>query len=251
MTQQLKFVSFSEIAKSYQEKGYFGVKGFVPKNLISDAEKFIQQLFSTVAQPGEIIDETCIRLNKENTHQLYMLYQTISRSIEIDQIRVHLKKALQEVFPEKMHIELGAGLLMGLPNDERISYDWHQEIHYHRELENVIHFWLPVIHEANMENGTMSVLESSNLRGKLPYKKKEKVIPNSVTNLVIQDIENLKRENPELFAIAEPGDMIGLHSYIVHRSNKNTSKNKVRFIISCRLAAIETAPSTFDFTVKE
>lgn len=251
MTPSMTFTSLDEIKESFEKRGFFAVKDFVPQNLILDCEIFIKKLFETVAKPGESIDETVIRLNKENTHQLYMLYQTISRSVEIDQIRIQLKKAMNKIFPGLLHIELGAGLLFGIPGDERISYDWHQEIHYHRELENVIHFWLPVIHEATLENGTMSVLDGSSKRGKLPYKKKEKVVPNSVTNLVIQDIDNLKVDNPELFAIAKPGDMVGLHSYIVHRSNKNPSTNKVRFIISCRLAAIDRCPSTFDFSVKE
>ncbi|MBY0518472.1 MAG: phytanoyl-CoA dioxygenase family protein [Bacteriovoracaceae bacterium] len=251
MSNSIPFIRLEDIKSSYEKHGFFAIKDFIPQSLIREAEVFIKKLFATVSHKGETIDETVIRLNKENSHQLYLIYQTISRSIEIDQLRVQLKKAMDTIYPNLLHIELGAGLLFGIPGDERISYDWHQEIHYHQELENVIHFWLPVIHDATMDNGTMSVLDGSNNRGKLPFKKKEKAVPNSVTNLVIQNIDHLKIENQELFAIAKPGDLVGLHSYIVHRSNKNPSSNKVRFIISCRIAAINHCPSTFDFSVKE
>jgi hypothetical protein len=251
MNQGMKFSAFPEIRDSYIQNGYIAVQNFIPTHLITQVEKFVTTLFAAHGLPGENTSQTCIRLNKEDQGLLYMIYQTCSRSIEIDQIRIELKKVMNELFPGKLHIELGAGLLMGIPGDERISYDWHQEIHYHSELEDVIHFWLPVINEATTANGTMSILQGSNRLGKLPYKLKPKIVPNSVTNLVIEKTDELKKTNPEQFAYAKPGDMIGLHSYIVHRSNKNSSDDQVRFIISCRLAAIDKAPASFNFKVKE
>lgn len=250
MSTGISFISPEEIVPSYEKQGYFAVKKFIPDALIDQAQECIGKLFRPYLRDQEDLNAVCIRLNKEDPKLLYSIYQTFSRTLELDEVRIRCKTLIQKIFPEKVYVELGAGLLMGLPYDERISYDWHQEIHYHSELEDVVHFWIPIINSANLKNGTMSILSGSSNLGKLPYKVKPKIVPNSVTNLVIQDTDILKLKNPEVFAIAETGDVVGLHSYVVHRSNTNTS-NGVRFILSLRLAAVDRAPSSFNFTVKE
>lgn len=243
------FCEQNEILETFNKRGFFALKRAIPENIIHEMELLIKNLFEYEAIQNETIHETCIRLNKEAPKRLYALYLTLRSSIEIDQIRLAASKYFRSIYPDNHIIELGAGLLMGIPFDERIAYDWHQEINYHEHIEEVIHFWIPVMGETLIENGTLSAIEGSHKLGKLPYKLKEKNVTNSVTNLVIQNIDEIKKEHKEYFFKASPGDLIGLHSYVVHRSNKNES-DKVRFVISVRLASIKKTLDSFDSTVK-
>lgn len=243
------FCNQNEILKTLNERGFFALKKAIPESSISEMETLIEDLFKHEAKQNETIHETCIRLNKEAPKRLYALYLTLRSSIEIDQIRSATAKYFRSIYPDNHIIELGAGLLMGIPFDERIAYDWHQEINYHEHIEEVVHFWIPVIGATSIENGTLSAIEGSHKLGKLPFKLKEKTVANSVTNLVIQNIDEIKKNHKEYFFNASPGDLIGLHSYVVHRSNKNES-DKVRFVISVRLASIKKTLDSFDPTTK-
>ena len=239
----------NNLSDRFNSDGFFFMKDQIPKEVIQNFENVTKKLFSTVAKEDETVSDTVIRLNKEDAPLLYRIYQTLSKMGETDDLRRHCFEIMNKLYPGKFHVELGAGLLMGIPSDERLAYDWHQEVHYHEEFDDVIHFWIPVINEANIANGTMSILTSSHTKGKLDYALKAKTRPDSVTNLVIQEIPKLKEDHPEVFFKAQPGDIVGLDAYTVHRSNANSS-NEVRFIVSCRLAAIDKVPSAYDFEVK-
>lgn len=236
--------------QNFESEGVAFFPKALPTDLVRDVEQELMSFFQAHGHPRESIHDIVIRMNCENPHYLYLVYQALSKSFALAKLRSACQEYIDTCLrPEGLLVDLAPGLLMCVPNDDRIIYDWHQEIVYHRELEDTVHLWLPILNDATLENGTMSALKGSHKLGALPFSKKEKVVPNSTTNLVPHNIDMIKLECPEMFFEATPGDLAVLHSYVVHRSNRNTSP-QVRFIASFRVSRLKKAPSTFDFSVK-
>lgn len=236
--------------RNFDADGFVYCRDAIDQATVAKVDRVIGRLASAHALPGEDLHRTTARLNRGDQGLLYRLYQTVSRSLALDPLRQAAMPYVKALLPGEVYIDLAPGLLMGIPGDDRIAYDWHQEINYHRELERTVHLWLPVISSTRRSNGTMSALAGSHRLGRLPYEMKPKRVENSVTSLVPRDVETVRQRCPEVWFVAEPGDLVILHSYLVHRSNRNAGE-RTRFVVSFRIAAVERVPDSYDFSVKE
>jgi len=114
------------------------------------------------------------------------------------------------------------GFLLGLPDDTRLAYDFHQETSYMEGAEDILNVHFPFLRASSVENGTMSALEGSHKEGVLPYRR-SKASDNSYTNMVPSDIAALRSRYREVFFHLELGDIAFFHKDLIHRSNPNLS----------------------------
>ena len=226
--------------------GYLHIKKAIPVEKIKPIEDTVLKLFSMAALKGENIHQTIFRLNQENHALLYRIYKIISRSISLASVREACSPYIKAIYQNEVHFDMAPGMLMSIPYDSRIVYDWHQEISYHPDLYEAIHLWLPLFESSSKENGTMSALKGSHILGPLPFETKAKMISNSTTSFVPKDINIYKEKFEEVFFFADPGDLVILHPYVIHRSNDNKGE-KSRFTCSFRIAAIQSIPEVVDF----
>lgn len=250
--EKLEYLDRNDLLKMepfFKEKGYLFIPEAVSKKVVEEVESVVERIIMAHSNPGDVnVHDVVARLNLEDQNLLFLIYQSLSKSFALDKLRLECEKYIVQLMPDKILIDLAPGVLMGIPGDDRIIYDWHQEYPYHMFLRDVVHIWLPIFNPTSIENGTMSFLKGSHRDGVREFKVKEKKVPNSTTNLVVQNIEELKKDFPEIFVDAKPTDMFILDSELVHRSNTNSS-NETRFIVSFRVGGLVKCPTSFASTV--
>lgn len=118
----------------------------------------------------------------------------------------------------------GIGLVLGLPQTQRLSYGWHQDSSYHSNMnaDNLIHVWFPIFRPVSIGNGTMSFLEGSHKMGQIEFSR-VKLEDGGYTTCAPVGAEQLVTKFNEVSVDIVPGDCVFFHSHLVHKSNPNTS----------------------------
>ncbi len=110
------------------------------------------------------------------------------------------------------------------PEDERRTYDWHQETFYTIPKSNYIQTWSPLIYPSTIQNGTIEICPKSHLEG-IPkqnwYQKRNKAIQILINKKIIEKYEPISIN-------INPGDVLLFSGRLAHKSGRNLSK-KVRF----------------------
>jgi ectoine hydroxylase-related dioxygenase (phytanoyl-CoA dioxygenase family) len=153
---------------------------------------------------------------------------------------------MEMLHPGGGYVGVDAVVLIGLPDDKRLAYDWHQESNYMPGLSPVVNFWFPVFEPATRNNGAMSVLVGSHRSGRLGYTKR-RLANDSYTDLVPDGIDALQKQYTEYHCLAAPGDLVVFEADLIHRSNRNQTA-RTRFSGVVRLLAPRAIPETLSFS---
>ena len=227
------------------DKGYLFLKSFLPINEVELFENALTKLFLDNCPDSKDIFDASVKLDSENKELLYQLYLIIPKMREFSRLKEYYFKHLEQVFPNKNYIDIGSGVLFGLPQDKRLTWTWHQESNYHPGIESVIHYWAPLFNNSSVSNGAMSVLEGTQALGTLPYTT-SKPYENGGTSLIPVNIEKLESEYSEETFVINRGDVACFHKDLIHKSNFNSS-SKTRFSLVFRFVAMDTVPKLHEF----
>lgn len=216
------------------------LKGALPKETLGELRTTLLAMFAAHAKDGEDIFSTSVRLDQEDKGLLFRIYQFLPQTAAMDAVRRACLKYVRMLHPQGFVVDVGSGVLFGLPRDKRLVWTWHQETHYHPTVERIVHFWFPILESSSPQNGTMSALRGTHKLGPLPFQA-SKPASNGGTSLIPVDIEKFEREFDEIHFLAEPGDLALIDKHLIHRSNFNHS-NHTRFTGVVRLAVFDQVP---------
>ena len=110
------------------------------------------------------------------------------------------------------------------PQDNRRTYDWHQEVFYTIPESNFIQTWAPLIRKTTKINGTIEVCASSHNEGIANadwVERDDKALQVKVKDSVVKKYE-------QKVIPLELGDILFFSGKTIHRSGNNTSDH-VRF----------------------
>jgi len=226
----------NRLLKRYQKDGYVIIKKFLKKKEIHFFEDKLFKIYSNNLK---------INIDKKNIHkvinskeknkfydQLYLCYKKYIVSKPFKDIQKRFSLFCKRIFKIR-YTYLNSGMAIGISNSKRTAYDWHQEKSYY-DIKNTIHFQFPIISPATKNNGTMSVLKSSHNLGEIKKVKNIKFSKKSVNTFKPTNIKNIKKKFKEKFVTMKLGDVCIFNENIIHRTNKNYSKN-IRFVPIIRL----------------
>lgn len=223
-----------KLQADFAENGYVLVRGGVSVSDLNRAKHAValgmQRILGLVA-PAEdsevetFIDRAIIELNQTRAGQdeLFSLHQSL-RSLSVfhgftDTCARLASRVAGNDFPFSV---ISSGFMLGLPDDSRLAYDFHQESVYMVGAEDIMNVHFPFMRASTVRNGTMSALEGSHLGGTSEVTR-SKQSDNSYTNLVPTNIEDLQRQHREVAFHLELGDVALFHKDLVHKSNPNLS----------------------------
>jgi ectoine hydroxylase-related dioxygenase (phytanoyl-CoA dioxygenase family) len=236
----------SNVHYLYDTNGYVTIKEIISnkalQRLQADFLALFQQRFSEISSITEL-DRKIIMLEREDPTVLYDLQVAASRLASFYAVTGEIYDSLTKITRRQSGIYLKAlGFLYGIPQNQRLSYDWHQDGTYHESDRDVtIHVWFPLFYPARLENGAMSMLKNSHRLGLLGYEK-HKFNPNGYTTNRVSDIDEYVKSHIELVCSMDPGDCMFFSDELIHKSNIN-------FTNKCRIAGVmkfSTKPSISD-----
>lgn len=182
-----------------------------------------------VADFTALSDKIC-QLNKTNQERLFGFNKLIGKNPIVTSCCARLLELINYDPKKLCSIHLGGGILLGLPQDHRLTYTWHQECNYMPGFKYLYNAWIPLFNPSAKNNGTMSFLRGSHALGKLGYTIVQK--ENGYCDL-ITDVKNIDQDR-EYHCYANPGDAFVFDQCLIHRSNFNPG-DTVRFSITVRL----------------
>jgi ectoine hydroxylase-related dioxygenase (phytanoyl-CoA dioxygenase family) len=242
-----EFADLSDVEgrrRSFETNGFYVVRQALPLAKVAALREDIERVFSIHARPGEDVHRTCARLDAEDKDLLYLIFQTVSKSLALDALKLEGLPRARELYAAKAFISPDMCILFALPRgDKRLAYGWHQEQAYMPGLKDIVNFWFPIFEPATRENGTMSVLAGSHTQGILPYTK-SRVATNAYLSLVPKEIDRITASHREYHCVAAPGDLVVFHATLIHRSNTNTT-DRTRFTGACKVMPVNEIPPRY------
>ena len=233
------------MTNDFDENGYDFLPNFFPEKSIDCFEKSLSKMFLDNTPGAKDIFDASVKLDTDNKELLYNIYLSIPKSDFFSELRRYCFKHIESYYPGYNYMDVGSGVLFGLPQDKRLTWTWHQEGTYHPGIEKIIHYWLPLYNNSSINNGAMSALKKSHKLGTLGFTV-SKPFANGGTSLIPDGIvEHVKNHEEVVFEINK-GDVAFFDKNLIHKSNYNHS-NKTRFTCVFRLAAYDTVPPQINF----
>ena len=206
----------------YRQNGALVVRNAIPRPLLDAVLVTIRDVYRSEGFSGSLEEIIC-RLNAENQPLLYKLHLKTSLREIFKPIESCLEGLFRELLNTSYHELVGdsAGYLLGLPQDKRLVYDFHQECHYMKRVNPILTAHFPLNVACTSANGAMSYLNGSSALGALPYQKSR--INNGYTNLLPIDIEKIVEDYEEIQPELKLGDCLLFDEFCIHKSNYNAS----------------------------
>ena len=206
----------------YRQNGALVVRNAIPRPLLDAVVETIGDIYRSEGFSGSLEEIIC-RLNAENQPLLYKLHLKTSLREIFKPIESCLEGLFRELLNTSYHELVGdsAGYLLGLPQDKRLVYDFHQECHYMKRVNPILTAHFPLNVACTSANGAMSYLNGSSALGALPYQKSR--ITNGYTNLLPIEIEKIVEDYEEIQPELNLGDCLFFDEFCIHKSNYNAS----------------------------
>ena len=206
----------------YRQNGAVVVRNAIPQALIHSVVETIGDVYRSEGFSGSLEEIIC-RLNVENQPLLYQLHLKTSLREIFKPVEACLEGLFRELLNTSYHELVGnsSGYLLGLPQDKRLVYDFHQECHYMKRVNPILTAHFPLNVACTSANGAMSYLNGSSALGALPYQKSR--ITNGYTNLLPIDIEKIVEDYEEIQPELNLGDCLFFDEFCIHKSNYNAS----------------------------
>jgi hypothetical protein len=220
-----KFSSQIDMKRFYIENGYVSMESAIPINLINDLSHEIKSVFLLNHESHlNSYDEAVIFLDNNDKELLYKTHVAATKVMALQKIAAHLSDYVKVLGNSSLPVlNIDSTFLLGIPKDDRLIYDFHQESNYMRNYTSIYNFHFPIFCQSSISNGTMSALKSSHTAGNLDYIK-SRSSSNSYTDLVPKDVNSLVKNYPEVHFELNPGDCVIFHQDLIHRSNFNNSQ---------------------------
>ena len=232
------YESLDDLCNDYLNQGYVSIKNLLDLNILND---FASELTSTLADlnnNNKSFSENVLDLDKNNRDKLYDFHNKSQNLFSLQALSKEIYIVLKFLNKNKSINALHNAYLLGIPKDKRLTYDFHQEGNYMKDLGHIYNIHFPIFQKSNENNGTMSLLIGSDKEGLLPFNKK-RLSNDSYTDLVPKNIESLVEKYDEGICELEVGDCLIFNEKIVHKSNYNNSD-------LCRTVGVWRALSNFD-----
>ena len=166
----------SDFGKHYNNNGYVAIKNAISKKSLIRLQNDIISMFSKnypEVKDASTLDARIIDLNSNNPSDLHKLQISATKLSSFYSILAEIQDTIVEFFPSSVDIYFSSlGYVLGVPGNQRLAYDWHQDGTYHDgENKKTIHLWFPIFYPASLKNGAMSLIENSHKLGILDFKK--------------------------------------------------------------------------------
>lgn len=211
----------------YKKNGWEDVKNCIPQKLLKNFRKDLDNIAKSNKYNN--FNSLIVNLSKKNKNKLRDINILSNRLTSFLEICVYLKKFYKKYYKKSNVYLIDAQLLPGLPKDNRLTYDYHQESNYKKNFKNILNIHFPVYFKSTKENGTMSSLTGTHLLGNLNYKKRER--KQGFTHLLPENIDKIKSQYNEKFHVLNCGDAVFFDQNLIHKSNYNYSSK-------CRICCV-------------
>lgn len=228
---------------SFHKDGFFHLKNFVDtdtvelfhKNLLCQIEIILKEknINLNVYEYSDInlLIKDVVKIDRKILSYLYdgmkglpLLFQ-ISSSKEI----LYLSNLLQN---GKNPFLIDVNFRIDLPNEDKFSFDWHQDFWYTHTDPNSLVFWIPFTN-INEKNGKLKVISLSKTKGQIAEVEAEK-------NFLAYNAAYRLKEGPEIdfndyfdFDM-NAGDVLIFKHSVFHKSGVNSSDYYPRFTLQIR-----------------
>jgi len=228
------------------EDGFVVLPAALSDRCIAELQQAVIGLLAGHAEPGEPWHETLVRLDREQDVVLYRFYLLSQRTMALNRARQELEPLAREMLGDEagVLVDLDSHILFCLPDDDRMSWTWHQESTYLPEVSRAINFCFPVMEPASEQNGTMTSLKGSHKLGALPFSE-YRPVANGARSLVPENIEQHVQAFEEVRFDAELGDVCMFDWNLIHRSNPNRSPH-TRVTSVIRFGVLHDVPEALD-----
>ena len=219
------FASDSELNSFYNENGYVSIKNLIPMPLLKDLQEDLSSCAQSLSIDGsEKFDRVAISLNAQDKSRLYQLHLATAKLTSLGAVTTKIFTNLIRVLGDmaKPVMEIDSSYLLGLPKDNRLVYDFHQESNYMKGFAQIFNAHYPIFRKSTTHNGTMSILPGTHKLGTQNFEK-NRSSNDSYTDLVPTNIEKIKSNYEELHLELELGDCVIFHKDLIHKSNYNKS----------------------------
>lgn len=210
-------------ADFFNENGYIFLKDYLNVNAINEFENEFVKLCKPLGIKKNTFDEICIHLNKTDKDLLYKIHSVASKLTYLSKIGKDAQRLIRLIGDTNPLINIGETFLLGLPDDKRLVYDYHQESNFMQGFSNIYNVHYPFIRKADENNGSMSIIPKTHKLGTLEFIK-SKLSNNSYTNLIPVSIDKIREDYEEFQCVLELGDIIIFHKDLIHKSNHNESQ---------------------------
>ena len=219
-----KYNNNYEIIKDYNKQGFVTIRNYIPKisltkiknDLNKVSKEHFKKKFLTLLP----------YLDKVNKKKLWKFHNIFNNLQSLKSLNLELSNFNKLLFPKKNTFYITDGIMLCLPKDKRLTYDFHQETHYMKNFKDILNIHYPIFLKSEKKNGSMSVLAKSHKEGQLKYIKK-RMNKNSYTDLIPNKIQIMREKYEEVLLELEVGDVAFFHKDLIHKSNYNYT-NKPR-----------------------
>jgi hypothetical protein len=223
---------FRSPRETYIADGYIVIKGLLSAAVLDELSEEALACFRCFSNDQTLnLSQIIQSLNKLEKTELHNAHKVADRLVglsKLDSIFAEVCKELSNnVFPV---ISIAKGLLLGIPADERLVYDFHQESNYMFDFREIFNVHYPILGSSTILNGTMSVLKGSHCLGNLGFSESKRS-SNSYTDKVPIEINEIKSNFVEVHCELERGDVLFFDQHLVHKSNRNSTSE-------CRLVGV-------------
>lgn len=220
-----RFSSPRDIKNFYNQNGWVSIKNQLDKKDLKYIQNSLNIFFKKYTKRK--FNESIIYLNNRDKKKLYNLHMIANKSLSLNIFSEIFEKTLKILSDTNFPVlQVQSGIMLGIPADKRLTYDFHQEANYSRGYGELVTVHFPLFYKANIRNGTMSALNKTHKLGELKFDKK-RFSNNSYTTLLPKNINKISKNYEEVFFELELGDVLYFHKNLIHKSNFNLS-NKCR-----------------------
>jgi hypothetical protein len=226
----IRLDNMSNLTDFYHENGYIFISDYLDKSGLLAFESEFVDCCEVAGIKGNGFSEICKKLDANDKEKLYELHMTTMKLVSFYPSAIRARSLIDKITGGKPVLSISGGYLIGLPEDSRLVYDYHQESNYMTGFDDIFNVHYPLVVKADGTNGSMSILPGSHKSGTLKYHK-SRVSENSLTDLRPENMDKILGQFEEFQCVLNLGDIIIFHKDLIHRSNHNFSRE-------CRPAGI-------------
>jgi len=221
----------SELTTMYIKFGYVIIKDAISKDVLRNFQNEVLTPFGLSHNSSSTLSQGIIDMNDSDKIALHRAHNAANQLVCLSEFDSVFAGMVRELSGSSAPVySITKAILLGIPNDERLVYNFHQESNFMHGFSNIFNFHFPFLNDATVENGTMSVLQGSNRLGNLQFRE-SKFSDDSYTNRIPTDIEEIQSEYVEIDCVLGLGDVLVFDQHLIHKSNKNKSAE-------CRLVGV-------------
>ena len=137
-----KYNNNKEIIKFYKEFGFVSIKNYISKKSLMTIKKDLNRESRRRFNKNFIINIPY--LDKVNKKKLYLFNKLISNLQSLKSLNIELSKFNKILFPKKNIFCIYDSILLSLPKNKRLTYEFHQETNFLKNFEDILNIHYPI-----------------------------------------------------------------------------------------------------------